>query len=299
MEVVPQGQTLNGVTHHRAAVNGTELHYVTAGDHGSPWLLVHGFPESWWAFHKLIPLLAKHHQVIAVDLRGFGDSRVARSEDSSADLAEDLHALLEQLDVGPVHLLVQDISGGVGFRLATSHPEQVASLVGIETGLAGFGLEGLADVAKGGAWYIGVLATAEAADTFFAGREQSLLGEFLFPHGTARLEAVAREDVTEFVRGFARPNGWNGARALYSSMLREAEELKGIAISDPLKLPTLAVDHHGSDFTAKGLGAVHTGKVEAEAIDGVGHYIALEAPEALAEALLRFARSAECTGPAR
>lgn len=49
MGVVPQGQTLNGVTHHRAAVNGTQLHFVTAGDHGSSWLLVHGFPESWCA----------------------------------------------------------------------------------------------------------------------------------------------------------------------------------------------------------------------------------------------------------
>lgn len=50
MEVVPQSQTLNCATHHRAAVNGIELHCVTAGDHGSSWLLVHGFPESWWAF---------------------------------------------------------------------------------------------------------------------------------------------------------------------------------------------------------------------------------------------------------
>ena len=57
-----------------AHVNGTELHYVTAGNEGSPVLLVHGFPESWWTFRKLIPLLSEHHRVVAVDLRGFGDS---------------------------------------------------------------------------------------------------------------------------------------------------------------------------------------------------------------------------------
>jgi pimeloyl-ACP methyl ester carboxylesterase len=48
-------------------VNGTELHYVSAGSKGSPVLLVHGFPESWWAFHKLIPLLSRSHRVFAVD----------------------------------------------------------------------------------------------------------------------------------------------------------------------------------------------------------------------------------------
>src|ERR1700691_2029217 len=68
------GTTLPGITHHRSKVNGTELHYVAAGTGGSPILLVHGFPETWWTFRKLIPLLASTHRVFAVDLRGFGDS---------------------------------------------------------------------------------------------------------------------------------------------------------------------------------------------------------------------------------
>ena len=54
--------TIQGVTHHTVAVNGTELHFVSAGTIGSPVLLVHGFPESWWAFRKLIPLLAESHR---------------------------------------------------------------------------------------------------------------------------------------------------------------------------------------------------------------------------------------------
>jgi pimeloyl-ACP methyl ester carboxylesterase len=58
MTVTPAGRTVPGITHHRAEVNGTTLHYVAAGTTGSPILLVHGFPETWWAFHKLIPLLA-------------------------------------------------------------------------------------------------------------------------------------------------------------------------------------------------------------------------------------------------
>ncbi|MDX6391121.1 MAG: hypothetical protein QOJ73_2184, partial [Streptosporangiaceae bacterium] len=74
MDVTPAGPALPGITHHYAEVNGTRLHYVAAGTSGSPVLLVHGFPETWWAFRKLIPLLAASHRVFAVDLRGFGDS---------------------------------------------------------------------------------------------------------------------------------------------------------------------------------------------------------------------------------
>jgi pimeloyl-ACP methyl ester carboxylesterase len=116
--------TLPGITHHRAEVNGTSLHYVAAGSAGSPILLVHGFPETWWTFRGLIPLLAADHRVFAVDLRGFGDSEVAQDEFDSATAAEDLHALIAHLGVGPVHVTGQDISGATVFRLATTHPQR-------------------------------------------------------------------------------------------------------------------------------------------------------------------------------
>src|SRR5919201_2044162 len=157
------------VHHHRAAVNGTELHYVSAGTHGSPVLLVHGFPETWWTFHKLIPLLADDHRVFAVDLRGFGESSPAAAGHDSATAAEDLVALIDRLDVGAVHLTVQDISGATTFRVAATHPELVTSYTAIETGLPGFGFEMLADVTHGGAWHIGVLAAPGIPEMLLAG----------------------------------------------------------------------------------------------------------------------------------
>src|SRR5262245_43841000 len=129
------------VEHQRVDVNGTQLHYVSAGTDGTPVLLVHGFPENWWTFHKVIPLLAQQHQVFAVDLRGFGDSATAGPNHDSATAAEDLAALIRQLDLGPVHLVGQDISGPTTFRLVATQPELIASYTAIETALPGFGFE--------------------------------------------------------------------------------------------------------------------------------------------------------------
>ena len=155
---------MTDVMHHTAQVNGATIHYVSAGETGTPILLVHGFPESWWAFHRLIPLLASSHRVIAVDLRGFGDSSTAEGDYDSATAAEDLHQLIGTLGLGPVHLTGQDISGGTVFRLAATHPEDVRSLTAIEMGLAGFGLEALGDITHGGSWHIGVLAAPRIAE---------------------------------------------------------------------------------------------------------------------------------------
>ncbi|GAA3115533.1 alpha/beta hydrolase [Nonomuraea salmonea] len=242
MTVTPAGATLPDVTHHRVAVNGTTLHYVAAGTSGSPILLVHGFPETWWTFHKLLPLLAADHRVFAVDLRGFGDSDNGPGEYDSATAAEDLHLLIEHLGVGPVHLTGQDISGATVFRLATTHPDDVLSLTAIEMGLAGFGLETLADVTRGGAWHIGALAAPGIPELLLAGREREFLGRYAFPAMTATPGAFTDADLDEFARAYARPDGWRGAIGLYRSMLREGSEIRALAAAPGLRTPVLAVE---------------------------------------------------------
>lgn len=288
MQIAPIGLTIPQVTHHRMAVNGTQLHVVAAGAGGSPILLVHGFPESWWAFHTLIPLLAQQHRVFAVDLRGFGDSNVAGADDTSATVAEDLHSLVGQIGLGPVHLVVQDISGTAGFRLASTHPEDVISFTAIETGIAGHGIEMLADVGKGGAWYIGALATPGVPEAFLKGRARELFANFIFRFATAAPDAVKPADLTEFARGYEHEGGWSGSRALYGSMLREGDEIKALAASKPFTVPTLVIDRAESDFTFQSINPIHAGEVRRVSIQGAGHYIALEKPTDLAAALLGF-----------
>jgi len=258
------------VDHHHASVNGTELHYVSAGTDGTPVLLVHGFPESWWTFRGLIPLLAQRHRVFAPDLRGFGDSAPAAVDHDSATAAQDLAALIEHLDVGPVHLVGQDISGPTTFRVAATRPELVRSLTAIETGLPGYGLEQLADVA----WHIRALATPDVPDLFFAGRERALI---------AHLTPFAGEDLDAFTAAYTRPGGFSGAAGLYRSLLTEAEEIRAL---DRLKQPVLTIGGSSGDFTATAFR--HKADVTEVVLDGTGHYLALEAPDRLAEALLPF-----------
>src|ERR1700691_821256 len=105
------GATIPEVSHHHTLVNDTELHYVSAGTDGRPVLLVHGFPETWWAFHKLIPLLAAEHRVIPVDVPGCGASGNQPGDYTSSAATQTLRKLIEELDLGAVHLTGQDISG--------------------------------------------------------------------------------------------------------------------------------------------------------------------------------------------
>lgn len=293
MSTATSSPSIPGIEHHTTRVNGATIHYVSAGTAGTPILLVHGFPETWWAFHKLIPLLAEKHRVFAVDLRGFGDSSNAEGDYDSATSAEDLHLLIGQLAAGPVHLTGQDISGATVFRLAATHPEDVRSFTAIEMGLAGFGLEGLGDITHGGSWHIGVMAAPGIPEMLLVGREREFLGDWAFPSMTAFQGPIADADIDEFVRTYSRPGGWRGAIGLYRSMLTEGDGIKALAETNPLTMPVLAVGAGGGAFTEATVNQVTAGRVESVQLDGVGHYAALEAPAALAKAILDFVENVD------
>ena len=110
-DITSDAATIPGVTHHTFQSGDAVLHYVTAGAEGSPILLVHGWPETWWAFRSVIPLLAASHRVVAVDLRGFGEATASEGDYTVEASAEDLHRLIEHVGHGAVHLATQDLSG--------------------------------------------------------------------------------------------------------------------------------------------------------------------------------------------
>ena len=109
---------------------------------------------------------------------------------------------------------------------------------------------------------------------------------------TATPGAITEADIEEFTRVYSRAGGWNGAIGLYRSMLAEGSEFHDRART-PLDLPALAVGGFGGPFTATTLEQVVAGPVTAVELDGVGHYVALEAPERLADAIADFVAGIE------
>ncbi|GAA6767081.1 hypothetical protein AAFH68_30290 [Flavobacterium sp. CGRL1] len=66
-------QQLPGFKNNYTTVNGVNLHYATGGQ-GSPLVLIPGWPQTWWSYRKIMPILAEKHSLIVVDLRGMGSS---------------------------------------------------------------------------------------------------------------------------------------------------------------------------------------------------------------------------------
>jgi pimeloyl-ACP methyl ester carboxylesterase len=117
-----------GVRHRTVRANGVDLHVAEAGD-GPPLLLVHGWPQHWWSWRKVIPRLAERYRVLAVDLRGHGWSEAPPGDYAKATFAADLLALLDAEGIERTKILAHDWGGYASFLLAMDHPERVERLV--------------------------------------------------------------------------------------------------------------------------------------------------------------------------
>jgi pimeloyl-ACP methyl ester carboxylesterase len=104
-----------------AEVNGTRIHYVRGGS-GPAIVLLHGFPEDWYEFRLVMPRLAKQFTVLALDLRGVGESAPSETGYDAANLAEDVHQLIVSLGLEQVYVFGHDIGGMVAYAFARLYP---------------------------------------------------------------------------------------------------------------------------------------------------------------------------------
>ena len=120
--------SLPGVEHRFVRAGGVGLHVAEAGD-GEPVVLLHGWPQHWYCWRRVIPRLAEQHRVLCPDLRGFGWSDAPRSSYSKHELAGDIIASLDALELDRVRLVGHDWGGFVAFLVALRAPERIRDLV--------------------------------------------------------------------------------------------------------------------------------------------------------------------------
>ncbi|MGW4642340.1 alpha/beta fold hydrolase [Sphaerisporangium sp. NPDC004334] len=131
-----------GFVHGRVAVDGGFVHYVRGGS-GPALVFIHGWPETWWMWRKVMPELARDHTVIAIDLPGLGASSIPTGGFDKAAAARRVRQAVNRLGFTQVQLVGHDFGALIAYPYARDFPGEVTRLAVLETPLAGFGLEDL------------------------------------------------------------------------------------------------------------------------------------------------------------
>lgn len=278
---VPQGAESRFAT-----VNGVKLHYVVAGS-GDPVLLVHGWPETWYAWRKIIPVLASRFTVVAPDMRGYGDSDRPSGGYDKVAVATDLHELIGRLASNRVHLVAQDMGGPVGCAYAASFTADVRDFVFIESAIPGFGLEASMDVAHGGSWHMGFNMAHGINELLVAGRERAFI-EYFYRRGTLQPDALTAADIDEYARTYG-DGGLVASFNYYRTLLDDAKINREKLAVRPLAMPVLSLAaEHGLGGISHASIARVAGHLERHTIAAAGHFLVQDQPQAAAEAMLGF-----------
>jgi pimeloyl-ACP methyl ester carboxylesterase len=125
------------VEHLTVEANGASLHVARAGS-GPVLLLLHGWPEFWFAWEPLMQRLPDRYTLVAPDLRGFGDSDKPTGPFGPNDHAADMLALLDGLDIHRIGVVGHDVGGAVMQPLARKAPERFVGLFLLRFCLSGY-----------------------------------------------------------------------------------------------------------------------------------------------------------------
>ena len=265
------------------------LHAVTGGN-GPPLLLVHGWPQLWYAWRMLMPALARDFSVVAVDQRGIGLSDKPQDGYDTGTLASDLVKLMDALGHQRFALYGTDVGMPIAYALAADHPDRVERLVVSEAPLPGISPSPplfLPPVLNARLWHLAFNQLPVINEQLVTGREDIFFGaEFDASAGTHKLPG---DVVTYYVDTLAAsPDALRGSFGIYRAfpaIIAQNEQRK----SRRLTLPVLAI---GGEQSA-GEGPGNTMKLVADDVQtmvlaGSGHWVAEQAPEQLLSALTEF-----------
>lgn len=276
---------------------GVEIRAWTSGA-GSPVLLLHGYPQTHQMWHRVAPELAKHHTVVAADLRGYGDSDKPtptedRSNYSKRAMADDQHRLMASLGFDHYAVVGHDRGGRVAHRLGLDRPEAVDRIAVLDIIPT---LHMFDNVDRGMAtsyfhWFFlakrgGMPEALQRADprTWLRSR---------FEGRHAGGDPIADEAYAEYERCFLLPGSIEGSTADYQAAATidlehdRADRDRGKRLEMPLLALWGASSYVGRHFDVTSVWSHFAHTVTGTPIAS-DHYLAEEAPDAVTAQLLDF-----------
>jgi len=287
---------LPGFTHRWVDADGIRLHAVEGGQPSAPTVvLLAGFPQTWWAWCKVMPRLAERFHVIAVDLPGQGHSDRPQQGYDTHTLASRVQAALTALDVPKYWLAAHDIGACVAFSLAVKYQDRLHGVALLDAGIPGITLPDSIPTDPERAWKTWHLAfhlVPDLPETLITGRERDYVGWFLRAK-TLSPDTFDSADIDHYAASIAAEGGLRAALAYF----RDAEEsgrknraaLTSADGQGHLTLPVLGISSsHGSIPDMAASLSPWADNVTGVVIPQAGHFIPDEQPDAVARALSAF-----------
>jgi pimeloyl-ACP methyl ester carboxylesterase len=267
-----------------AEANGVRLHYRIAGQ-GNLVVLLHGYTQDSHMWLPLMAELAQMHTVIAPDLRGFGRSSAPTNGYTKAEMARDVHALLQGLGHRRVRMVGHDIGLMIAYAYAAQYPAEVDRIVLMDAFLPGVG--DWKDV-----WLLRDLwhfhFHGEVPLALVKGRERTYFEHFWNDFAADRTHSIPERDRRLYAKAYAQPGHMRAGFEVFRAFEQDAKDFAAFA-QTRLQMPMLVVtgEKASGEFLIQ-QGRLVATNVEGVVIRGSGHWLMEEAPEQVIPKVAEF-----------
>lgn len=285
-----------GVKHSTVQANGINIHVARAGS-GAPLVLLHGWPEFWYVWHKVVPLLSDRYNLIMPDLRGFGATEKPyegkSDQNTAAVMAADIVALADALDLDKFGVVSHDVGSLVAQVMAHRHKDRLSGLFFFNCVHLGIGSRWLEPEHLGEIWYQSFHQKEWAAELVSSSRNAARVyfGNMLAHWAHDPMTFDAELDI--WLDNFLEPGNMQGGFNWYvSANAARIAVMKGNAPKlPPIALPTYILwGRHDPVIKAEWSDNVHEAFSNAtvEIADNAGHFVHYEQPELAASKISAF-----------
>ena len=278
---MPTLPVVPGVSHRTVDVGGLSVHVAEAGQ-GEPLVLLHGWPQHWYCWHRVVPLLADRYRLVMPDLRGHGWTDAPASGYDKEQLATDLLGLLDALELPRVGLVGHDWGAWTGFLACLRAPERFRAFLALGI-VHPFQRPSAAKALQG--WRMAYQVPLSTP----------VLGQALLrssPHVVSQLvKAGSRrpvEDTRTYGEVLQEPARARASVQLYRTFLTQESPrvAMGRYADARLTVRTRLVNGAGDLVSSPALlegWQRNADDMTVEVLDGVGHFVPEEAPEVVAD----------------
>ncbi|MDO6519405.1 alpha/beta fold hydrolase [Zobellia uliginosa] len=274
-------------TNNYVEVNGTRLHYVKGGQ-GEPLILIPGYPETWWAYHKVMPILAEKYCVIVVEMRGMGSSAKPADGYEKKNMAKDIFELTKLLGYEKVNIGGHDIGAHVAFSFATNFPESTSKLIMLDTPHPDPGMYQLPMLPILGAnhvypWWLSFNQVKELPEQLLEGR-MNIIIEWLFKNLLIEQNSIRDFDKEVYEFAYNSKDAIRASNAWYQTIPQDIEDSK---THEKLNIPVLGIGGSGYEILQMSLTNATT-DLQLKKIEDCGHFILAEKPNETAKLISDF-----------
>jgi pimeloyl-ACP methyl ester carboxylesterase len=272
---------VEGVSHRYVDAGGLRMHVAEAGA-GPTLLLLHGWPQNWYQYRRLIPELAKTHRVIAPDLRGWGWTDAPPGGYEKRQLVSDVLALIDALDLErPIRLIGHDWGSIIGFMLCQERPELVSRYLALGGAHPWPQLDLKFVYALRWLWYQALISAPVLGQRLV---ENPAFVRFLYRLWSADPRTWSSAELDALIGQFEEPARARATVLVYRIWVtREAQRLLfATRRQAPLPTPILFLQGERDRCLHPALlrgGRRNAPNMTVEILPGVGHFVPEEAPE--------------------